>query len=220
MKNLFFDKLLGIPHMKNPDATQSASGLMSAADKTKLDGITSGITSPETIPNNSDLNNLYSAGVYRMGSVSGAQSLSNCPVETAFSLIVLNPTLSGCVQMLYTYGTGETFTRSQKDSGQWSSWSKTLNGESITENFGASGYFKLPGGTIVQYGQALTSQDSNSVTVTLPVAYTKNVYAMLATCGNNDTPVATSRSGLLTTIKLTIPSAVSGATIFWLTVGY
>lgn len=109
----------------------------------------------------------------------------------------------------------------QSASGLMSAADKTkLDGLNISENFGSSGYFKLPGGTIVQYGQALTSQDSNSVTITLPIAYTKNVYAMLATCGNNDTPVATSRSGSLTTIKLTIPSAVSGATIFWLTVGY
>lgn len=220
MKNLFFDKFLGVPHMKNPDATQSASGLMSSADKVKLDGITSGITSPETIPNNGDLNNLHSAGVYRMGSVSGAQSLSNCPVETAFSLIVLNPTLSGCVQMLYTYGTGATFTRALKDSGQWSDWSKTLNGESITENFGASGYFKLPGGTIVQYGQALTSKDSNNVVVTLPLAYSTNIHAILACCGTNNTPIAVTRAGSLTTITLYTPSPLDGATINWLTVGY
>ncbi len=203
-----------------PDATQSASGLMSAEDKVKLDGITSGITSPETIPNNGDLNNLHSAGVYRMGSVSGAQSLSNCPVETAFSLIVLNPTLSGCVQMLYEYGTGATFTRALKDSGQWSDWSKTLNSESISENFGSSGYFKLPGGTIVQYGQVGTSSSSNSVLVTLPIAYTATVYTILANCGTNNTPVAVTRSGSLTTIRLYTPSPIDGATIFWMTVGY
>lgn len=202
------------------DATQSASGLMSAADKMKLDDITSGIADPETIPNSSDLNTFHSAGVYRMGSTLGALTITNCPVETAFSLIVLNPTLSGCVQILCEYGTGATFTRALKDSGQWSDWSKALNSESISENFGSSGYFKLPGGTIVQYGQALTSQESNSVVVTLPVAYTKNIYSIVASCGTANTPIAVTRAGSLTTITLYTPSPLDGATINWLTMGY
>lgn len=87
-----------------------------------------------------------------------------------------------------------------------------------TETFGTSGYFKLPGGTIVQYGQVVTSADSNVSVVTLPVAYTTRVNSVLANCGETNTPVAVSNS--LSTITLTIPSAASGTTINWLTVGY
>ena len=86
------------------------------------------------------------------------------------------------------------------------------------ESLGPTGYFKLPGGTIVQYGQATTSSSGTSVVVTLPVSYTTKVNAVLANCGTNNTPVAVASS--LSTITLTIPSAVSGATIFWMTVGY
>ena len=99
-------------------------------------------------------------------------------------------------------------------------WRKLMLATAITENFGSSGYFKLPGGTIVQYGQALTSQESNSVVVTLPVAYTKNVYSIVASCGTANTPIAVTRAGSLTTITLYTPSPLDGATINWLTVGY
>ena len=109
----------------------------------------------------------------------------------------------------------------QSASGLMSAADKTkLDGLTISENFGSSGYFKLPSGTIVQYGQVLTSSSSNSVLVTLPVAYTANVYTIQANCGTNNTPVATTRSGSLTTIRLYTPSPIDGATIFWMTVGY
>ncbi len=109
----------------------------------------------------------------------------------------------------------------QSASGLMSAADKTkLDGLNISENFGASGYFKLPGGTIVQYGQALTSKESNNVVVTLPLAYTQNVGTIVASCGTNNTPVAVARAGSLTTITLYTPSPVDGATINWMTMGY
>ena len=129
MKNLFFDKFLGVPHMKNPDATQFASGLMSAADKVKLDGL------------------------------------------------------------------------------------------NISENFGSSGYFKLPGGTIVQYGLVTTSSNSVNTTVTLPVSYQNQISTIVASCGLSHV-VAVARDGSLSTIRLTTETPLDGATINWMTVGY
>ena len=226
MKNFFFDKLLGITHMKNPEATQSASGLMSAADKAAVDGLQERGFYPQlaAVPSPVNFDQLTETGLFF---IEKGSELTNYPGDNPQTYGTLQVLSAGdnLTQMFLVCGSAGTSVwernRYRLDNGSllFTGWRKLMLATAITENFGSSGYFKLPGGTIVQYGQALTSQDSNSVTITLPIAYTKNVYAMLATCGNNDTPVAPSRSGSLTTIKLTIPSAVSGATIFWLTVG-
>ena len=227
MKNFFFDKLLGITHMKNPEATQSASGLMSAVDKAAVDGLQERGFYPQlaAVPSPIDFDQMTETGLFF---IEKGSELTNYPGDNPQTYGTLQVLSAGdnLTQMFLVCGSAGTSVwernRYRLDNGSllFTGWRKLMLATAITENFGSSGYFKLPGGTIVQYGQALTSQDSNSVTITLPIAYTKNVYAMLATCGNNDTPVAPSRSGSLTTIKLTIPSAVSGATIFWLTVGY
>ena len=201
------------------DATQSASGLMSAADKAKLDGITSGICCPEEIENNSDLNNIISSGVYQMGSNTGAQTLLNCPVQVAFSLIVLTPTHLCVRQFLYEYNAKTVFIRTKSENGSWSNWSKILNSENLTETFGSSGYFKLPGGTIVQYGLAATSSNSVNTTVTLPVAYPNQISSIVASCGLSHV-VAVARDGSLSTIRLTTETPLDGAIINWMTVGY
>lgn len=94
-----------------------------------------------------------------------------------------------------------------------------LTSDSISENFGSSGYFKLPGGTIVQYGLAATSSNSVNTTVTLPVAYPNQICSIVASCGLSHV-VAVARDGSLSTIRLTTETPLDGAIINWMTVGY
>ena len=87
------------------------------------------------------------------------------------------------------------------------------------ESFGTTGYFKLPGGTIVQYGSISTSTDAATTAITLPVSYKTRICSIVATCATRDTPVAAAGGTSLSQIRLTLPSAIS-TTIFWLTMGY
>ena len=98
-------------------------------------------------------------------------------------------------------------------------WRKLMLATAITENFGSSGYFKLPGGTIVQYGLAATSSNSVNTTVTLPVAYPNQICSIVASCGLSHV-VAVARDGSLSTIRLTTETPLDGAIINWMTVGY
>lgn len=94
-----------------------------------------------------------------------------------------------------------------------------LTSESISETLGASGYFKLPGGTIVQYGLAATSSNSVNTTVTLPVSYQNQISTIVASCGLSHV-VAVARDGSLSTIRLTTETPLDGAIINWITIGY
>ena len=94
-----------------------------------------------------------------------------------------------------------------------------LTSESISETLGASGYFKLPGGTIVQYGSISTSTDAATTAITLPVSYKTRICSIVAICATRDTPVAAVGGTTLGAIRITLPSALS-TTIFWMTMGY
>lgn len=208
-----------------PDATPSASGLMSAADKTAVDGLQDRGFYPQiaALPSPVDFDELTETGLFF---IEKGSTLANYPGDNAQTYGTLQVLSAGdCLtQMFMACGSAGTSVwernRYKLDDGSliFTGWRKLMLAASLTENFGSSGYFKLPYGTIVQYGQVLTSADSNVSVVTLPVAYTTRVNAVLANCGTNNTPVAVASS--LSTITLTIPSAVSGATINWMTVGY
>ena len=94
-----------------------------------------------------------------------------------------------------------------------------LTSESISETIGASGYFKLPGGTILQYGLVTTSSNSVNTTVTLPVSYQNQISTIVASCGLSHV-VAVARDGSLSTIRLTTETPLDGAIINWMTLGY
>ena len=202
-----------------PDATQSASGLMSAADKTKLDNVDStylplsgGEMTGEIKRNGIGMANRTAGGFLSFdggegGSSAGGMLLLADKAHASFPGCFLLRAADGQTQAnLIGYPNGDLLWKNK----------------SIfpVESLGPTGYFKLPGGTIVQYGQVLTSQESNSVVVTLPVAYTKNIYSIVASCGTANTPIAVTRAGSLTTITLHTPSPLDGATINWLTMGY
>ena len=111
--------------------------------------------------------------------------------------------------------------RYRLDSGSllFTGWRKLMLATAITENFGSSGYFKLPYGTIVQYGLVTTSSNSVNTTVTLPVSYQNQISTIVASCGLSHV-VAVARDGSLSTIRLTTETPLDGAIINWMTVGY
>lgn len=201
-----------------PDATQSASGLMSAADKTKLDNVDStylplsgGTITGEIKRNGIGMANRTAGGFLSFdggegGSSAGGMLLLADKAHASYPGCFLLRAADGQTQAnLIGYPNGDLLWKNK----------------SIfpVESLGPTGYFKLPGGTIVQYGQ-VTVASGNSVTVTLPVAYTQKVSSIQAACGSADTPIAVSNRGTFTSITLTLPKEIPGEVIFWLTMGY
>lgn len=201
-----------------PDATQTTSGLMSAADKAKLDNVdatylplSGGTITGEIKRNGIGMANRSAAGFLSFdggegGSSAGGMLLLADKAHADFPGCFLLRAADGQTQAnLIGYPNGDLLWKNK----------------SIfpAESLGPTGYFQLPGGTIVQYGQ-VTVTSGNSVTVTLPIAYTKKVSSILACCGQADTPVACSNRGTFTSITLTLPKELPGEMIFWLTMGY
>lgn len=77
------------------------------------------------IPNNTNLNNLETPGVYYISSASSAQTLTNCPAEVAFTMLVMKKAESVGNQIIFAVGigSGNIFARTKTTNG-WQAWSK------------------------------------------------------------------------------------------------
>lgn len=86
------------------------------------------------IPENSDLNDYTTPGVYYCPGNAGAKTIDNMPVHLAFSLMVLRTTDAGCRQIFMPYqvaniseNTNRIWTRAFYDyDGGWSDWCQIL----------------------------------------------------------------------------------------------
>lgn len=85
------------------------------------------------IPENSDLNNYTSPGIYKCALNATATTLTNCPDVVAFSLVVLENTNSGISQFISTYATNapKVYLRN-KYNNTWGSWVRIYNSNDIT----------------------------------------------------------------------------------------
>lgn len=210
-----------------PDVSVAANGLMTSTDKINLDGIVSTGVYPQLIHPASpiDFDSLVNTGFYFIPKNS---ELSNYPGDNPETYGTLQVLADGnnLTQLYCVCGSAGTSiwerNRYLMDNGQllFTGWRKLLVAQTIVEQFGITGYAKLPSGTIIQYGQALTSASSNNIKVTLPIAYPNSIGAITASSGTNNTPIAVAREGSLNTITLYTPTPVDGITINWITIGY
>lgn len=114
------------------DVTTSASGLMTAADKVKLNGIETGATKDWTatsVPSGADLNTYQTPGSYFCSSNATSATLLNCPTSLAFTLRVWQA--AGYVQEIQEYHSGNggglrRWTRGYYGSGAWSAWDEVV----------------------------------------------------------------------------------------------
>ena len=209
-----------------PDATQSASGLMSAADKAAVDGMQERGFYPQlaAVPSPVDFDQMTETGFFF---IEKGSELTNYPGDNPQTYGTLQVLSAGdnLTQMFLVCGSAGTSVwernRYRLDNGSllFTGWRKLMLATAITEKFGSSGYFKLPYGTIVQYGLVTTSSNSVNTTVTLPVSYQKQISTIVASCGLSHV-VAVARDGSLSTIRLTTETPLDGAIINWMTVGY
>ena len=210
-----------------PEATTSAAGLMSATDREKSIGLTTRGIYPNALAKAGavDFNELIDHGFYFIGGDTPHLNYPETYQQNGGTVQVIR-TGNYLTQTFIPVGVNKVFTRScvnaQSESSErtFSEWRRLLNDTEIKESKAAPGYFRLPNGTIVQYGRAATTAAANNVSVTLPIAYPNALLSVVATCGTNNTPVAATTGGSLTSIQLYIPTGIDGATIFWLTMGY
>lgn len=112
------------------------------------------------IPQNTDLNTLTPSfsehlRYYKCSSIANAQTLTNCPVSTPFSMIAGAPQASGnrFVQFIIALGGGMLYSR-YCDNNTWSAWKEIVTADGSYPTLGA--------GYLAKWGQ-VTSRASNTV---------------------------------------------------------
>jgi len=126
-----------------------------------------------------------------------------------------NPSASETVQ-----GIVELATAAETLTGSSTSLALTPGGFAGNKSLSADGYYKLPGGLILQWGSSLVSS-STSVAITLPVTYAAINASSQVTINGADTTAreALKVQGSLSAITVYNPNAAT-VYFYWLTVGY
>lgn len=216
-----------LKHAPTPsDVTTSASGLMTAADKVKLNGIEAGATKDWTataVASGADLNTYQTPGSYVCSSNATAATLLNCPTTKAFTMRVW--LAAGCIQEIQEYhaggGTGlRRWTRGYYGSGAWSDWDEVLTKrymptpEEVLPSASTNQILKFNGTAWVAAAEtnttyaAMSAAEANTGTATTSRVITA---AVLKTAINTHAPVQTSVSGNAgTATKLATARTING----------
>ncbi|WP_277201661.1 gp53-like domain-containing protein, partial [Victivallis vadensis] len=215
-------------------ATASAAGLMAAADKAAIAGLTThGIyPSASTKTGAVDFNEVIDHGMYF---ISGDTPHLNYPETYSQRGGTLQVIRNGnyLTQTFIPLDINKAFIRSclngLSDSSErtFSAWLRQLTDTDITESKARPGYFKLPGGTIVQWGAASNITADGSTQITFPVAF-PNAFLI-----GNATTVSGNASASGVVVSLTAvtvtgmtliiknhPGNSNDINVHWLAIGY
>ena len=131
-------------------------------------------------------------------------------------------------QTHYAFNFRKTWIRTyDNNNSTWVAWHQQLSIADITESKARPGYFKLPGGTIVQWGAASNITADGSIQITFPVAFPNYLFIANATAvsGNaSASGVVVSLSATLSTGMILItknhPGNDRDINVHWLAIGY
>lgn len=209
-----------------PNATTSVAGLMAAADKTAIAGLTTSGIYPNASARSGavDFNDVIGHGMYFIG---GDTPHLNYP-ETyqqngGFSQVLRNGNY--LVQTFTPLNTNKVFIRSglkalsDLSERTFSAWRRLLTDEDITESKAQPGYFKLPGGTIVQWGATTDLSADGTTEITLPLAFPNEAFVAIATATVSGITASAIFSG---TTKLNVIAKGYTSTpfkIYWVAIG-
>lgn len=218
-----------------PAATASAAGLMAAEDKAVIAGLTARGIYPElyNVVDPIDFNQLTTQGFYFIGG--GADHINypgtNAKLPGTLTVLrrgnYLTQTFSavGAIgtsvweRNMYRANIGDAFTITD--------WHRLISDADITESKARPGYFKLPGGTIVQWGAASNITADGSTQITFPVAF-PNAFLIgnaTAVSGNaSASGVVVSLAAVLSTgmtlLTKNHPGNGNDINVHWLAIGY
>ena len=215
-------------------ATTSAAGLMAAADKVTLAGLTARGIYPVALAKSGtiDFNEVIDHGFYFIGGDAAHLNYPEIYQQSGGTLQVIRNG-NYLTQMFILFGTFKMFTRTclnaQSDSSErtFSAWRRLLTDAEITESKARPGYFKLPGGTIVQWGVVSNITVDGTTSVVFPIAFPNTGFANFATAVSGTASasgVVVSTTGAsvtgFTLITKNHPGGDKDINVHWLAIGY
>lgn len=162
-----------------PEATASAAGLMSATDREKSIGLTTRGFYPNALAKSGavDFNEVIDNGFYFIGGDTPHLNYPETYQQNGGTLQVIRNG-NYLTQTFIPLNINKAFIRSclnaLSDSSErtFSAWRRPLTNTDITESKARPGYFKLPGGTIVQWGKKTAiTQDEENCYIAFPIAF-------------------------------------------------
>ena len=222
-----------------PAATTSAAGLMAAADKAAISGLTAQGIYPNVAVaaagNGIDYNLFKTQGTFY---IPYHTAVSNGPVSPGSTgtypggfLTILQGNLSGgtSVQQIFQqHASNNAYIRSYNgDLDTWTRWCRIIVNTDITELKARPGYFKLPSGTIVQWGVVSNITADGTTSVVFPIAFPNTGFANFATAVSgiaSASGVVVSTTGAsvtgFTLITKNHPGGDKDINVHWLAIGY
>lgn len=211
-----------------PAATASAAGLMAAADKAVIAGLTARGVYPNALVKSGtiDFNEIIDHGFYFIGGDSPHLNYPETYKQSGGTLQVIRIG-NYLTQTFNLVGLDKRFIRNcvnaLNDSSErtFSAWRRLLTDAEITESKARPGYFKLPGGTIVQWGAVLNITADGTTSVTLPIAFPNSAFVATATATGSGLIASTVFDGnsKLNVIVKGYPGS-GNFTIYWIAIGY
>ena len=211
-----------------PQATSGAAGLMAAADKAAIAGLTTHGIYPNALAKSGavDFNEVIDHGFYFIGGDTPHLNYPETNKQTGGTLQVIRNG-NYLTQTLILFDKNKSFNRSCFNANSGSSertflaWQRLLTDTEITESKARPGYFKLPGGTIVQWGAVLNITADGTTSVTLPIAFPNSAFVATATATGSGLIASTVFDGnsKLNVIVKGYPSSGSFA-VYWIAIGY
>lgn len=172
-------------------ATTTVAGLMSATDREKSIGLTTRGFYPNALAKSGavDFNEVIDHGFYFIGGDTPHLNYPETYQQNGGTLQVIRHG-NYLTQTFIPLNINTVFIRtcvnalSDSSAHTFSAWRRALTNTEITESKALPGYFKLPGGTIVQWGNFEVTADPQTQEITLPVALS-SVYVRQASGSNS-----------------------------------
>ena len=216
-----------------PEATTSAAGLMSATDREKSIGLTTRGFYPNALAKSGavDFNEVIDHGFYFIGGDTPHLNYPETYQQNGGTLQVIRNG-NYLTQTFIPLNINTVFIRtcvnalSDSSAHTFSAWRRALTNTEITESKARPGYFKLPGGMIVQWGAATIMKDG-LYQVTFPIAFPNAIFIGNATAVSG----TASASGVVISIngpqtnRMTLitknhPGNDQDINVHWLAIGY
>ena len=209
-------------------ATTTVAGLMAAADKAAIAGLTARGIYPNALAKSGaiDFNEVIDHGFYFIGGDTPHLNYPETYQQTGGTLQVIRNG-NYLTQTLILFDKNKSFNRScfnaisGSSERKFSAWQRLLTDADITESKARPGYFKLPGGTIVQWGAVLNITADGTTSATLPIAFPNSAFVATATATGSGliASVAFDGNSKLNVIVKGYPGS-GNFTIYWIAIGY
>ena len=217
-----------------PAATASAAGLMAATDKAAIAGLTAHGIYPVAGSKTGavDFNEVIDHGFYFIGGDTPHLNYPETYAQTGGTLQVirsgayLTQTFIPIVSQSMAFIRHCINVQSDLSGRTFSTWRRLLTDADITESKTRPGYFKLPGGMIVQWG-ATTIMKDGLYQVTFPIVFPNAIFIGNATAVSGTASasgvvisILEPQTNRMTLITKNHPGSDQDINVHWLAIGY